>query len=97
MTSDEQILRAEKAQRLLQDPLMAEALERLEKDVSDAWARSSIRDKEGQHELLLMMQTARKFKAIFTEYIQTGELLKHQLKTPKLRQVLTRFGVADPY
>jgi hypothetical protein len=96
MTPEQQILRAEKAQQLLNDPMIAEAFERLEKDVAEAWARSSIRDTEGQHELLLIMQTARKFKAIFSEYVATGELLKQRLQTPKLKRTLERFGVYNP-
>jgi hypothetical protein len=95
MTPDELIVRAERAQRLLQDPLMTEAFERIETDVFEAWSRSAIRDKEGQHELLLMIQTARKFKAIFTEIIATGEVEKNKLKEPKLKRVLERFGVYD--
>lgn len=90
------VVRAETAQRLLQEPLFVEAMEKLEKDVSEAWARSSIRDREGQHELLLMMQTARKFKAIFAEIIATGEYEKQRLKTPKLKRTLERFGVYNP-
>ena len=93
MTPDELILRAEKAQRLLNDPLIREALQTLEKDVAEAWATSAIRDKEGQNELLLMMKTARKFKAIFETYVQTGEVEKSKLQTPRLTRTLERFGV----
>jgi hypothetical protein len=93
MTSDELILRAEQAQRILNDPLISEAFETLEKDVAEAWASSAVRDKEGQNELLLMMKTARKFRAIFTALVMTGEVEKSKLKTPQLTRVLERFGV----
>lgn len=78
---------------MLQDPLFVEACERLEKDIVEAWARTGIRDKEGQHELHLMLQTARKFKAIFADIVATGELQKDALNRPKLKRVLERFGV----
>jgi hypothetical protein len=96
LTPEEAIIRGEKASRLLQDPLFLEASEKLEKDVMEAWAKTPIRDKEGQHELLLMIQTARKFKAIFAEMVATGEYHKQQLQTPKLKRTLERFGVYNP-
>jgi hypothetical protein len=96
MTPEQLILRAETAKRFLNDPLMVESLERLERDIMEAWARTGIRDREGQHELLLMIQTARKFKAIFTEIVMTGELQKQQIQAPKLTRVLERFGIYNP-
>lgn len=93
MTVDELIQRGERARQLLADPLIAEALTRLEADIFEAWAKTGIRDKEGQHELLLMIQTARKFRAILTDVMVTGEIEAHRLKTPKLRRTLERFGV----
>ncbi len=93
MSPDELIRRGESARRLLNDPLFMEAMERIEKDVFEAWSRSAIRDKEGQHELLLMIQTARKFKAIFEDVLLTGELETKALQKPRLVRELQRFGV----
>lgn len=93
MTPDELIVRAEQAKRLLADPMVQEAFKRLETDVFEAWARTGIRDKEGQHELLLMVQTARKFRGIFEQIVMTGEIEADRLKTPKLKRTLERFGV----
>jgi hypothetical protein len=93
LTPDELIDRAERAQRILEDPIFKESSERLEKDIVEAWARTGVRDKEGQHELHLMLQTARKFKAIFVEMVATGEIHKQELQRPKLTRVLDRFGV----
>ena len=77
----------------MDEPLIKESLEKLEQDVFEAWARSGIRDKDGQHELLLMIQTARKFKALLEAVVMTGEIEKQNLQTPKLRRTLERFGV----
>jgi hypothetical protein len=93
VTPDELILRAERAKQLLAEPLIKESLDRLEKDISEAWARTGIRDKEGQHELLLMMQTARKFRALFEQIVITGEIESGRLKTPPLKRTLERFGI----
>jgi hypothetical protein len=96
LNPEELIIRAERAKQLLADPLIADSLKRLETDIFEAWAKTGIRDKEGQHELLLMVQTARKFRALFEQLVMTGEVEAHRLKTPKLRQVLGRFGVYNP-
>lgn len=93
MTPDELIHRGERAKQLLADPLIADSLKRLETDIFEAWAKTGIRDKEGQHELLLMVQTARKFRNIFEQIVMTGELEAQRLKTPKLTQILDRFGI----
>ena len=79
----------------MDEPLIKESLEKLEQDVFEAWARSGIRDKEGQHELLLMIQTARKFKALLEAVVMTGEIEKQNLRTPKLKRALERFGIYD--
>lgn len=93
MTPEQLIARAEAAKRILEDPLVQEAFKTLETDVCEAWMKSGIRDAQGQHELLLMAQTARKFKAIFETLVQTGEVERHRLSKPKLHRVLDRFGV----
>lgn len=93
MTPEEHVIRGERARQILDDPLFKEAGDQLEKDIFEAWAKTGIRDKEGQHELLLMLQTARKFKAIFVAIVAAGQYEKDQLKTPKLKRTLERFGV----
>ena len=85
--------RGERARQLLEEPLIKDSLAKLEQDVFEAWSRSAIRDKEGQHELLLMVQTVRKFRGLLEAVVMTGDIEKSNLKTPKLRQVLERFGV----
>lgn len=94
MTDDQAkaIKRGDLANRILQDAIFVECMEKLEKDVFEAWARSGVRDKEGQHELFLMIQTARKFKALFESLVATGEIEKNALKAPRLK-LLGRFGV----
>jgi hypothetical protein len=93
LTPDQAIQRGERAKQLLEEPLIAESLKRLETDIFEAWARAGIRDKEGQHELHLMVQTARKFRALLEQVMVTGQLEANQLKTPPLKRTLERFGV----
>ena len=96
MTPDQLIQRGERARQLLDEPLIAESLKRLETDIFEAWARAGIRDKEGQHELHLMVQTARKFRALLEQVMVTGQIEAQSIKTPKLKRALERFGVYNP-
>lgn len=93
MTPEAALVRGERARQLLEDPLFKETIEALEKDIFEAWARTGIRDKEGQHELLLMLQTARKFKAMFEAHVATGEFVKNDLQKPQVTRILQRFGL----
>ena len=93
MTPEQAIIRGEGARRILDDQIFRESMDKLEADICEAWAQMPIRDKEGQHELLLMMQTARKFKALLQTILQTGEYEKSQLQKPQLKRVLGRFGI----
>lgn len=79
MTPEEKVLRGHEAQRILDNELVKEAFEKAEKDLFDAWAACAIKDAETQHELKLLLMSAKKFKAIFEGYIQTGKLAQDQL------------------
>lgn len=68
----------------------------LESDIIEQWAACPLRDADGQHELLLMLKVARKFKAIFQSYVDTGEMAQARLneqtgpltRADRLRQAL---------
>lgn len=93
MSPEEAIVRGQRAKAMLSDSLFIDAMQTLEADVFEAWSRCAIRDKDGQHELLLMIQTARKFKAIFEQIVATGEFAAKDLNPPKLTRILDRFGL----
>jgi hypothetical protein len=41
----------------------------------------------------LMLQTTRKFRALLEQIVMTGEMEAHQIKTPRLKRELERFGI----
>lgn len=95
MSPEQAVVRGEHARHILEDELFKEAMQTLEKDIFEAWRQTPIRDVEGQQKLLLMIQTARKFRAIFETLIQSGEIAKNDLKPSRLTRTLERFGVYD--
>ncbi len=66
--------RAEHASRLLEDPLVKEAFEMVEKQILDSWESCPARDVEGREYLWRFLKTTRKFKDVFIGVIQSGRL-----------------------
>lgn len=94
MTPIEQQSRGIRAQQLLDDELLQEALKAIADEVSAQWLACPARDKEGKEALWQLAKTADKFKGILTGYVQTGKVAAEQLKRYEkeslLRQALRR-------
>jgi hypothetical protein len=65
---------------LLENELLNEALDAIEKEVFDQWMQCPARDKEGKEALWQLAKTAQKFRGVLTGYIETGKLATAQLK-----------------
>lgn len=72
--------RAAKAQELLDNELLCEALESIEREILDQWVECPARDKDGKEALWQLIKTARKFRGVLQGYVQTGKLAADQLK-----------------
>lgn len=76
----DQQYRASKAQELLGNELLNEALEAIEREILDQWVECPARDKEGKEALWQLIKTSRKFREILLGYINTGKLAANNLK-----------------
>lgn len=76
MTQDEEIRRANEAERLLNDPLMAEAFQITETAIVEALKRAPVADHTTQHELVLSLQVLARIKGHLTTAVQTGKLAR---------------------
>jgi len=81
MTVDEEIRRANDAERLMNEPLLKEAFDIVETTVIDAIKRSSIADAASHHEFALMLQVIGGVKRHFKEAMETGKLARIQKET----------------
>lgn len=79
MTPDEELRRAEGAERLTQDPLFQEARKRVYDDLGELRRRVSLSDDRMHSRLILMEQLAGRFFDYFEEAIQTGKLARKML------------------
>ena len=71
--------RGARAQAILRDPLVVEALETLEKQSISAWKASPNRDEEGRERIYLLMKSLEVFKAHLVSVVETGKLADKQL------------------
>ena len=76
MNDTQSLARAATADAILQHPLMAEALQHFEDEVTAAWKNSSPSDAEGHQKLRNLLEAHRQFTAYLQQTIATGTLIK---------------------
>jgi hypothetical protein len=74
------ITRGAKAQALLQNPLFAEGFESVEKAIHEQWSACPIRDRDGAHELRLMLKLLHDVRSVFELAVQDGKLAADELR-----------------
>ncbi len=85
MTDQAIALKGREAQQLLDNPLLAEAIESMRAQVVQQWKECPIRDKEGQTLLLQLAKVTDKFEGILRGTIETGKLAQRRIDFDKLR------------
>ena len=73
---------------LLENELLQEALNAIEKEVIDCWEKCPAHDKDGKEALWQLFKTSKKFRNILTGYVETGKLA-----TANLSQFEERRGI----
>lgn len=76
----EQQARGQTAMGLLENELLKEALDAIDKEVMEQWIACPARDKEGKEALWQLIKTSRKFRDLLTGYVNTGKLATAKLK-----------------
>lgn len=87
-----------KAQQLLDNASYKEAVSKVRQGIHDRWASSPIADREGQHELRLLLKLLDDLEGNIIEVAQTGKMAERQYEMEKqqdsfLKRTLTRMGV----
>lgn len=84
--------RGQLSESLLENELLQEALDAIEKEVMEQWIACPARDHEGKEALWQLIKTARKFRSILEGYIETGKLAADQLRQfEEKRSLMARF------
>lgn len=80
MSIQDDIDRGIKAAKLIEDPLLKEAFNSVRSAITEAWAEAPIRDKDGHHELKLMLKLLADVEGYFNRAIVDGTFAAEELK-----------------
>ncbi len=89
--TDKEIRKGRDADRVLNDPLFAEAFKSVETGIFDAMRRVPIGDRDTQHELVLSLQVLAKVRRYLTEAVETGKMADIQ-KSNTLKDKIRRIA-----
>lgn len=90
MTDEELLIRAQRAREVLENPLMAEALDHYEAEITSQWKASPLRDVEGRERLRLMLAAHEHFQTYLTNTMAAGKLARVKQTIPERVMSLVR-------
>lgn len=83
--------RAEAAKRIIEDPMVKEALQIIEDGITDAWKDLPARDVEGREYLHRLLQAKRRFETVFQIVLEEGAVTAAELRAEEERKsIMTR-------
>lgn len=80
MSIENDLTRGARAKSLLEDELLTEAFTNVESAIHEKWANAPLSDREGQHELLLMLKLLRDVRANLEQALADGTFAADKLK-----------------
>lgn len=75
--------RAEHAKRLLEDPLLVEALDQIEKTAIEAWKATAIAQTEDRERVWHSLKAAERIRAYLQSVVDTGQLAARRAMAPR--------------
>lgn len=74
--TEHEILRGQDAEQLLAHPLLVEAFELIEEELSNQWQNSPARDQEGREKLWLTLRLLKRLQVQLRSVVETGQFAK---------------------
>ena len=74
------INKGNRAQLLLEDPILKEAFEVMEREMVEAWAASPARDVNGRENAFKMVHAIRKTRDLLRSYVSNGKLADAEIR-----------------
>lgn len=68
--------RGEEARQILSHPLLVEAFEVLEQEITERWSNSPARDAEGREKLWTTLKLLHRLQAQLTSVVETGQIAR---------------------
>lgn len=79
MTPEEALRRANQAKQVFEQPIVAETLDFMEREIMEQWTSCPIRDVEAREALWRMAVTTRKFRELLRGTMESGKLAADQI------------------
>jgi hypothetical protein len=83
MTPELQVIEGSKAERLLADETLSKAFTDVENAIVERWKAAPLRDKDGAHELRVMVKLLGDVRACLEMAVQNGKLAAEELRLSK--------------
>jgi len=80
VTPEETLERANRAEKLVNDPMLDEAFELVRASLLESIENAPIRDVEGVHELRLMLKLLRSARGHLDQAVRDGKVIVHRLE-----------------
>lgn len=89
MTPEQEIIRGEEADRVLNTPVFIEAMEKIKSQIVEQWGAASAKDTQSREWLWHHYQAALRFEDILKNVMNTGKMAKLK-KSETLREKAAR-------
>lgn len=86
MNLGDQVREGAEAKRVLDDPAMTRAFNDVETAITQRWATSPLRDKDGQYELRLMLKLLGDLRANLERAVADGKIAANELRINEQRK-----------
>lgn len=93
MSLENELQRAEQARQILNNELYQETVAIVRQAIIDKWIAAPMRDREGQHELKLMLKLLGDLAAHIETTMQTGKMAELQLESERRMGKLRAVGL----
>ena len=80
MNLTEEVQRGHEAKQLIEHPIFKEAVAAVRAGIINKWADAPLRDRDGAHELKLMLKLLDDVEANIVRVVKTGEMATIQLE-----------------
>jgi hypothetical protein len=90
MSLDEDLERGAQAARIVSSPIFDTAFKSVEQSIHDAWSVCPVRDREGAHELRLMLKLLGDVRAVLETCIEDGQSAKAEIERLQRKELSPR-------
>lgn len=78
--------RGDRAAELLENDILKDALDAIERDCVETWENCPARDAEGKEMAWQLYKTSKKLRAVLLGYVETGKIAKEAMKAYERKQ-----------